>query len=177
MAQETVVAKANGVYYAPVNQALPTVDSALSDAVWATASWTKIPEVTEDGIELEFVNESVKKRPLGTLMPTDKTPIDEGLASIKFATYRSEDAQMTLAFPDATHSGIVLEGGGSVLFYAMAVWTPNCVWHAKKVSATGNITMSYIHDYAKPPFEFECFEDEVNDPTGTTNWACHPIVA
>jgi len=177
MAQTTVVAKANGVYYATVGQALPTIDSSLTDAIWAAASYIKIPELTEDGVELVFTYADVKKRPLGTLRPTDKVTIDAGLEFIRFATYRSEDAVITLGFPDATHSGIVLTGGGTILYYAMAVWTDNCTWLAKKVSATGNLTMTYAHNFGTPPFEFECFEDEVNDPTGTPNWACHPIVA
>lgn len=174
MAQATVVGKARAIYYATVGTSLPSPIGATM--TWAADGWTQIPDVTEDGFELTWTYTDIKKRPLGTFRPTDKLLIDAGLEFIRFATYQSDDEIMTLVFPDATHSGAILTGGGyggTLSYVAMAVHTDNWVHLGLRVSATGTIAVTYEHDYAKPPLEFECFElttGSVGDP----NWQCHP---
>lgn len=174
MAQPTVVGKARGIYYATVGTSLPSPIGATM--TWAADGWTAIPDVTEDGYEITFIYNDVKKRPLATMRPTDKLIIDAGMEFIRWASYQSDDEILTLTFPDATHSGAVLTGGGhggTISYVAMAVHTDNLVWLGLRVSATGNLAMTYAHDFAKPPLEFECFElttGSVGDP----NWECHP---
>jgi len=174
MAQEPVVGKARGIYYAAVGVTVP--DPIAAVMTWAADGWVEIPDITEDGYEITWAYADVKKRALGTMRPTDKLIIDSGMEFIRFASYQSDDEVMSLAFPDATHSGAVLTGGGyagTISYVTMAVHTDNCVWQGFRVSATGNLAMKYAHDYAKPPLEFECFElttGSVGDP----NWECHP---
>ena len=97
MAQEPVVGKARGIYYAAVGVTVP--DPIAAVMTWAADGWVEIPDITEDGYEITWAYADVKKRALGTMRPTDKLITAMGMEFIRFASYQSDDEVMSLVFP------------------------------------------------------------------------------
>lgn len=170
---DAVTVDAKAVFYAPVSTAVPATPTTIS--AFTSGGWTQVEDVTEDGVEMEMVAEGPRKRPMGARMPTSKKTTTRGMKTLKFSSYRSDNATLALSIPDAQFSGTTLVSGDTEQFVAMAVLTNNNVWHAKKVSAVGNLAMKYNHEnFATPPFEFECFERDT-DALGTSNYEIIPL--
>lgn len=175
MSEQTIAVDAKGIYYAPEGTALPTINTSLTDAVWTAAGWSKVEEVTDDGVELALKSDAIVKRPMGTRMPTGKRVVTEGMEKVVFASYRNDEATVNLALATPTTVSGGITTGGSVSYVAMAVQSENCVYHMKKVSAKGTWGTTYKpEDWSTTPFEFECYEDD-SEAAGTTNWARYKI--
>ncbi len=178
MAQEPCVLDFKAFYTAPLATAFPARPwTSITDFV--AAGFTKMPEPDgNEGAILTFIGTAVDKRPAGTKMRTSQEFSEIGLDTIALRSYNSDDPALLLAFPDITHDGASTTGGGETQYYRAILVTDNNAWAAKKVSPSGNVAVSATNsEFGFTPYELRAFEDDDNDPAGTSNYFVEPLLS
>lgn len=178
MAQEPCVIDFNAFYYTPLATAIPARPY-TSATDFVAAGFTKVIDPDGDiGALWTWAVAKVNKRPAGTATKTGYGFQERGLSTITLQSINGDDAALLLAFPDMTHDGASVTGGGVPLFYRVVMVTDNNVYFAKKVSPSGNVAMNAVNSaFMGTPYEFECYEDDDNDPAGTPNYFIEPLLS
>ena len=178
MAQETSVIDFKRAYYASLATAIPARPY-TSATDFVAAGYTRILEPDGDvGALWTWSASPIYKRPAGTKKRTGVGYSEIGLDSITLQSINSDDTALLLAFPDMTHDGASITGGGATLYYRVIMVTDNNVYVAKKISPSGNVALNAVNSAGLgTPYEFMAFEDDDNDPAGTANWFIEPLLS
>lgn len=162
-AANIIVEKPQGVYYADVATALPTITGTLGSTI-TMASWTDLGFIDPNGkISIAFSGYAVRVRPMG--MEGDlKAIVTAKKATIEFMGLEETIANIALALGGgATVASNEMPDGGDAecTYKALAIVTTKVVYHFKKVSAVVDTTKEISDDSpAMPSFKLETFVEE-----------------
>ncbi len=180
MGQEICVIDYNAIYLGALRPEIFLPARPLTSASdFVAAGWNRIDESDgNDPAVLTYLYEMLKKRGAGTKMDTSQHVSKRGLQTVAFSSDNIHDGTLSLVFPDASHDGEMLTADGAITYFQLALVTDNTVYWAKKVSATGNVVIEHSNaDFAMTPYEYTCFEDNANDPSGKANFGIFPLLA
>jgi len=173
MGQVTSVIDYNAIYYGALRPALALPARPFTTGTdWVAGGYLKVAEADGDVGALWTIGYEFKeKRPAGSKMPTGHGVTKGGLISVTFSVPRTDETTLLLALPDGSLDGEAIEADGDLVYRQIVLVTDNNVYWAKKASAAGNVPIEHKNsDFANTPFEFTCFEDSDNDPTGKSNF-------
>ncbi len=178
MAQESCAIDFKKAFYSDMSVAIPARPwTSATDFV--ALGFTRILDPDGDiGSLWTWLYTKVNKRPAGSATKTGYGFSERGLNVITMQSINGDDAAKTIAFPDMIHDGAAMTGGGLPLFYRLIMMTDINVYVAKKMSPSGNVGIQVINTaFEGTPYEFECYEDDDNDPPGTANWIIEPLLS
>ena len=180
MGQEICVIDYNAIYLAALRPEVALPARPLTSTTdWIAAGWERIDEPDgNDPAVLTYLYEMLMKRGAGTKMDTSQHVSKGGLQTVVFSSNNIHDGTLTLVFPDASHDGEMLTADGAIAYFQLVIVSDNAVYWAKKVSASGNVVIEHSNAaFAKTPYEYTCFEDNANDPSGKANFGIFKLLS
>lgn len=162
-AANIIIEKPQGVYFAAVAVALPTITGTLGSAITMTG-WTDLGFVDPAAkIKISFSGNAVKVRPMG--MEGDlKAIVTAKKAVIEFMGLEEDIDNYAIALGGggAVASNEMPDGGDIECVYkTLAIVTTKVVYHFKKVAAVNDLVKEISDDApAMPSFKLETFVEE-----------------
>lgn len=157
-----IIEKPQGIFYAAVGTALPTITGTLGSAV-DMSTWTDVGFIDADGkIKIKFGANVRKIRPLG-LEGNLKGIANQKNATIEFMGLEDaiEMLELALGGADVAANAMPDGGDGELNYIALAIVTTNVVYHFKKVAPNHELEKEIGDtEESRTPFVLETYIEE-----------------
>jgi len=156
-----IIEKPQGVFYADVATAAPTIAGTVGGTV-DMSGWTDVGFYDPEGkIKISFGANVRKIRP-GGMEGNLKAIATQKMATIEFSGIEDVIDAMKLALNGSSDSGAISDGGDGELGYvALIIVTTNVVYHFKKVAPNHELAKEISDtEESKTPFVLETYVEE-----------------